>query len=496
MKSDLFIGQGDGVNFEGPYTIVEIDEKVRDDDLVREKLFRKIMEPGAGFHLERAHYERIPRFTVEFDPSIDTLIEARRNRLSTVFAGPNNSGKSLILKQILATLGYRTCILTCNRFSAIDVINTQSSHGFDERRQHYDSVVNQLEAGHFHDDQNPRQLEQLIRSLTDAQQDRLFELAGQLLGAKIQMLQTDSNRSRTSPWYVDIDGHSLKYSSSGTRLLFTLLGHLFDDYYQAALIDEPELGLSPRIQAVLAKTLYDQSVREKYFPHLKQVFVVTHSHLFLDRKVLANNHSVSKDGNLVSVKPLESVAELHELQFGMLGNDLDHLYMPAAIVVVEGPCDISFIKRLLALRCPNYRIAIVVARGDGGIPDKIQTLSDGFGSLHTSPYRSRLFAVLDERHSMKRSALTRQGVPEENIHVWTKNGIEWYYPKTHVAAAFMCTESDLSGIDLGTEKITVGSITHSKIELANLVVQQLSLTDLLDLELESFLKNIERATSR
>lgn len=423
MKTELYIGRGDGVNFDGPFTVAQIDEKVRQDDSVMEKLFRKVMEPGAGYHLEKVRYEFLPRFTVEFRPDIDALIAGRQERASTIFSGPNNSGKSLILKQMLSTLGHRACLLTCNRYSPIEVINTQPSHGFDERRQHYDSVVNQLDSGHFHDDQNPRQLEQLIRGLTDGQQDRLFELAGQLLCAKVQMLRIDSTRVRMSPWYVDIDGQSLKYASSGTRLLFTLLGHLFDEYFQVALIDEPELGLSPRIQVVLARALYDEAVRKKYFPHLEQVFVVTHSHLFLDREVLSNNYIVEKGGDVVTTRPVQSTAELHELQFGMLGNDLDHLYMPAAVVVVEGPCDISFMARLFSLHTPNRRVSIVVARGDGGAPDKVQTLSEAFG-LHTSPYRSRLFVVLDAKHDTKKTSLIRRGVLDDNIQIWTRNGIE------------------------------------------------------------------------
>ena len=495
MKVELYIGRGDGVNFDGPFTVAQIDDKVCQDESVTEKLFRKVMEPGAGYQFEKVRYEFLPRFTVEFKPDIDALIATRQQCPSTVFSGPNNSGKSLILKQMASVLGHRACLLTCNRYSTIDVINTQPSHGIDERRQHHESVVNQLESGHFHDDQNPRQLEQLIRGLTDEQLDRLFELAGQLLGANVQMLRSDATRIRTSPWYVDIDGQSLKYASSGTRLLFTLLGHLFDEYFQIVLIDEPELGLSPRIQIVLSRALYDDTVRKKYFPHIKQVFIVTHSHLFLDREVLSNNYIIEKGGDVVTMRPVQSTAQLHELQFGMLGNDLDHLFMPAAVIVVEGPCDISYLARLFSLHTPTRRVSIVVARGDGGASDKVQTISEGFGDLHTSPYRSRLFVVLDAKHDMKKSSLTRQGVLEDNIQVWAQNGIEWYYPKKHVAAAFKCSEAELSGMNLGTDRITINSITLAKSELARFVVPLVKLDDRLDPELTAFLDKVKRMTA-
>lgn len=494
MKADLYIGRGDGINFDGPYKVAQIHERVRQDESVAYKLSRRVAHPGMGLHWVEVDYDRLPRFGVEFEPEIEALIASRNDCPSTVLSGPNNSGKSLILKQMLSVLDHRACLLTCNRYSPIDVINTQPAHGRDERKQHYDMIVSQLESGQYHEDQNPRQLEQLIRGLTDVQQDRLLALAGELLGSKIQMLRTDSTRERMSPWYVDIDGKSLKYSSSGTRLLFMLLGHLFDEYFQVALVDEPEIGLSPKIQAALARALYDPEIRKQYFPHLKQVFVVTHSHLFLDREVLSNNFIVEKGGDAVATRQVKSTAELHELQFRMLGNDLDHLYMPAAVVVVEGPCD-TFMSRLFTLHLPNRRVSTVVSHGDGRAPEKVQTLSEGFGDLATSPYRPRLFVVLDARYNVKKSALERQGVLPGNIHVWTRNGIEWYYPKKHVAAAFRCSEADIAGVDLGRERITVDAITHTKAELAKFVIPRLTLDDKLDGELNTFLDKVKTATA-
>ena len=492
MKAEWFVGLDNGIDFEGPLTLAQLDKKISSDESVEEKIFRMVREPGIGLTYDKVRYSSIPRFTIEFHPDIDALIASRQSKIATVFSGPNNSGKSLLLKHLFASLGPKSCLLTSNRFSPIDTINSRTSNP-DERRQVYDLFINHQQAGNYHDDLNPRQLEQLIAGLNNSKQDKLFEIAGQLLGSKILLQQTELN-NKLSPWYVDIDGQSLKYASSGTRLLFTLLGNLLDEYFSVVLIDEPELGLSPRIQAVLAQALYDSDTRQKYFPHLKQVFVVTHSHLFLDRNVLSNNYIVEKTADVVSYRPVQSIAELHQLQFGMLGNDLDHLFMPAAVVVVEGPCDAAYLTRIFALHISNRRISIVVAHGDGGALAKVNTLAEGFGDIHSSPYRTRLFVVLDAMHSAKKSRLIGQGVLDNNIQVWRSNGIEYYYPKKRVAAAFKCDEAELQGADLGAEPVTIKSISMSKSDLAKTVVPQVTVDDPLDPEILEFLKKVKQAT--
>lgn len=493
MKAEWFIGLDNGNDFEGPLTREQLDERISRDDSVEQKIFRKRREPGIGFAYEKVQYSNIPpRFTIEFRPNIDALIASRQSKIATVLSGPNNSGKTLLLKHLCASLGPKSCLLTSNRFSTIDVINSRTTNP-QERRQVYDSFIHQQQAGNYHDDLNSRQLEQLIAGLNNDKQDKLFEIAGQLLGSKISLQQTEKN-NRISPWYVDIDGQSLKYASSGTRLLFTLLGNLLDEYFPIMLIDEPELGLSPRIQTVLARALYDPDTRYKYFPHLKQVFVVTHSHLFLDRNVLSNNHIVEKAGNIVSCRPIQSIAELHQLQFGMLGNDLEHLFMPAAVVVVEGPCDTTYLVQVFAFHIPNRRISIVVAHGDGGALAKVNTLAEGFGDIYSSPFRPRLFVVLDAKHSAKKSRLVGQGVLVNNIQVWKNNGIEYYYPKKRVAAAFKCDEAELQGVDLGAEPVTVKSITMSKVALASTVVPKMTVEDPLDPEISEFLEKVKLAT--
>ena len=74
----------------------------------------------------------------------------------------------------------------------------------------------------------------------------------------------------------------------------------------------------------------------RFCPHLKSLFIATHSHIFLDRSAYENNFVVTKRDKLISARQLNTASDLHEVQFNMLGNDLELLYLPAAIVLVEG----------------------------------------------------------------------------------------------------------------------------------------------------------------
>ena len=67
------------------------------------------------------------------------------------------------------------------------------------------------------------------------------------------MVATDPD-NRVSPFTVSMDGENLRYGSSGTRLLLTLLGILLDERFSTILLDEPEIGLSPRTEIRVGTT--------------------------------------------------------------------------------------------------------------------------------------------------------------------------------------------------------------------------------------------------
>lgn len=313
------------------------------------------------------------------------------------------------------------------------------------------------------------QLEQTITGLKNRQRNVLFRFCQEFLGSTISLKSADPENEFSS-YYIDIDGENLSQSSTGTRLLLTLLGICLDSQYHTILIDEPELGLSPKIQSVVSRLLYDPQQRQEHFPHLRQLYVATHSHLLLDRKVLSNNFIVARRENTASVEQVRSIVQFHQLQFNMLGNDLESLFLPAAILIVEGPSDISFLSRLLQIRIPDRNITIVSAHGDA-VLEKLNVIKALFGDLDKSPYANRVCVLLDRQQSVKLGRLKNM-IPERNVVVWPKNGIEYYYPESIVAQAFCCDPSELSMCKFESDPIEFNHVRKTKKELAQFVADR------------------------
>ena len=437
-------------------------------------------------------YRQIAHINIEFQPEVDAFLASRKNSEITVLSGPNNCGKTLLLKELFSEAGHGAYMLPCNRFSHVDILNTRVQEEL-QYRNYYDNFVQNWYVSRQNTEDGEYKLEHAITGLTNSQRQHLLTICSELLGAKFSLKRTQDDNEFSS-FYVDMDGQNLRYGSTGTRLLFMLFGTILNERFEVLLIDEPELGLSPRTQSEVAWQLYDPVSRKKYWPHLKNLFIATHSHLFLDRGVMSNNHIIERRGDIVSASPVRTIAEFHLLQFSMLGNEFESIFLPSVIVIVEGDSDVTFLSKVVILRIPNKRIAIVRAGGDGEALSKLHVLSETFGNLDTSPYRNRLFVVLDSRHSVRKDRIVKAGVPSENVKVWSKNGIEHFYPVDLVAKAFRSDPAMVAKINVEKDSIEYNGITLSKSELSKLVSDQLTDASTFDEELESLLQKIAAAS--
>jgi predicted ATP-dependent endonuclease of OLD family len=140
-----------------------------------------------------------------------------------------------------------------------------------------------------------------------------------------------------------------------------LITSLLDDEYDTFLIDEPELGISPEAQGVLADFLFDRQHRAKYFAHVKTLILATHSTIFLDRQNISNNFMIEKKGDEVLCTRVASQAEFNRIHFLLLGNRFETLYLPSLIIFVEGKSDYVFIQKVLTTRFSNQLFSVISA---------------------------------------------------------------------------------------------------------------------------------------
>jgi hypothetical protein len=96
---------------------------------------------------------------------------------------------------------------------------------------------------------------------------------------------------------------------------------------KSVLLEQPELGISPEAQGILADFLFDRTHRANYFPHIKTLVFATHSTVFLDRNHITNNYTVEKSGDAISRSDLERSDKSFHCGKGLRASPHFHAYL-------------------------------------------------------------------------------------------------------------------------------------------------------------------------
>ena len=401
------------------------------------------------------------------DASTATLQTIRESEYA-VLVGRNNCGKSFLLKSLTQQWGQNASYLGPARYQNFNLLGYYTPNR-NRRNEKWNQFMQQWQQQQQNIDNSPVNLQQAIAELSDDQRISLAEIVKTLLGVELEWRQTVENNSMSQK-YISCGGHNISYTSSGFRLITTLVTSLLDTDYDTFLIDEPELGISPEAQGILADFLFDRQHRVKYFPHIKTIVFATHSTIFLDRTRITNNYTVEKVGDEISIQPIQSQADFNSIHFFLLGNRFETLYLPSAIVLVEGKCDDKFVERALALRYPASQISVISANSDSRIKEILNIAKGLLADIQRSPYRDRIFVILDSVHSAGLpDQLVAMGIPKDNIVVWPKNGIEFYYPPALIDKVFGAGAE----ITIAGDLVSRNGISHNKAELVGKVSSML-----------------------
>jgi ABC-type uncharacterized transport system ATPase subunit len=344
-----------------------------------------------------------------------------------VLVGKNNSGKSFVLKALTEHWGKSASYLGPVRYQNFNLLS-QYTPTENKKEERWQQFYSQWGNDSQNLDNSPINLQQAIAELTNNQRSDLREIAKKMLGVEMEFCFTVAN-SDMSQKYVSCNGHNISFSSSGLRLIITIITSLLDDTYSTVLIDEPELGISPEAQGLLADFLGDPNNRTRYFPHIQTLILATHSTVFLDRQDVRNNYLVQKAGDVIGVRQVTGQQDFNNIHFFLLGNRFETLYLPTAIFIVEGKTDKAFIERVLAVRYPTQTFSVIAGNGDNQIKRYVHIAKELLNGIQRSPYHNRIFVVIDAKHSAGLPAeVAEMGVLSDNIVTWPKNGIEYVYP--------------------------------------------------------------------
>lgn len=409
-------------------------------------------------------YQYDQRPNTQLDAEAQETLRRLRELEYAVLVGRNNCGKSFLLKSLTQQWGQSAAYLGPARYQNFNLLSyyTPNRNRRDERWRQF---MQQWQQQQQNIDNSPVNLQQAIAELSDSRRASFIEIIDSLLGVKLEIRQTIEGNSM-SQRYISCDGHNISYTSSGFRLIATLVTSLLDAEYDTFLIDEPELGISPEAQGTLADFLFDRQHRAKYFPHIRTLVFATHSTVFLDRHHVSNNHIVTKQADTISLKPVASQSEFNRVHFFLLGNRFETLYLPSAIILVEGRTDHRFIERVCTVRFPNSQLSVIPANSDARIKEVVIVARGLLADIQRSPYRDRIFVVLDAVHSAGLPAqLVQMGLQPENVITWPKNGIEYYYPPAVMDRIYGAGGELL----INGDRVSRNSLTYSKNDLVEKV---------------------------
>lgn len=416
-------------------------------------------------------YQYDQRPNTQFSGSAQSLLQKIRDSEYVVLVGRNNCGKSFLLKSLTQQWGQSASYLGPARYQNFNLLGYYTPNR-NRRNDRWNQFLSHWHQQQLNIDNSPVNLQQAIAELTDAQRIALIEIVELLLGTRMEIRETVAGNSMSQK-YISCDGHNISYTSSGFRLIATLLTSLLDTDYDTFLIDEPELGISPEAQGVLADFLFDRTHRAKYFPHIRTLVFATHSTVFLDRRNIGNNYVVSKRGDEIDLRQVSTQGELNRVHFFLLGNRFETLYLPSAILLVEGKCDHKFVERAASLRFPNAQLSVIAANSDSRIKEVLTIAGGLLTDIQRSPYRDRIYVVLDSVHSASLpEQLEKMGVLRDNIVKWPLNGIEHFYPPSLVDRIFPST-GDLT---INGDRVSRGGVEYHKNDLAEKIVALLDPT--------------------
>ena len=191
------------------------------------------------------HYDQRPETRITIGSA--EVLRCLRESEYSVLVGRNNSGKSFLLKMLAQQWGQSASYLGPARYQNFNLFGHFAPNR-NRKNEKYNRSVQHLAQQQENQDNSPINLQQAIAEMSNDQRSALAKIVKLLLGVELSIRQTVEN-NEMSQKYLSCGGHNLSYTSSGFRLITTLVTSLLDTDYDTFLIDEPESGSAQRRKA-------------------------------------------------------------------------------------------------------------------------------------------------------------------------------------------------------------------------------------------------------
>lgn len=310
----------------------------------------------------------------------------------TGLVGPNNTGKSSLLQLIFRSLyndaefgAAATCLVPADR----DYVTRTTETGGrtltvwnQELYQHLASSPIAMAEG----PQGPARAELTRLLLHGDFLPQMEHLNGLLPRFGLPPV------SLTGGGQVQFEQIVAQAQGSGLRAVLPVLAAVTNDDVHVLLIDEPELGLEPRLQKALRDVLVEAADTKR------AIVVSTHSHLLLDRQILESTQIVQRSDSGTTVETVESADQLYSLTFDLLGSSTEDLFFPKNYLIVEGASDQVIAQRVLDLLGQSAAsIKVLSAQGIDEVREREISVVRALVPLivNDSPYAGRVVALID-----------------------------------------------------------------------------------------------------
>ncbi|MFZ6011770.1 MAG: ATP-dependent nuclease [Bacteroidota bacterium] len=417
-----------------------------------------------------------------------------------VFFGKNNSGKTSVL------VGACNTFMNKNHFImdylGINRVHTESNYKYEledldkyQREDHQRENRKRRSGNSVGQNQSFDWLEELALQDTETR-ERIVAWMNEHF--ETWSFEEIKKGRYTSGLEVKVNNVSPLEQGTGAKAVLPIIIQLFNPRVTLLAIDEPELGLEPRMQKIIFQAIKEASQGANGFP-LKRVLLATHSHLFLDRKDIQNNFSIQKVDNVVNITQLKETEELHTATFLLLGSNPTDLFFPSNVVIVEGRSDRIFLNAMFQLGkneglFKSENLAFHFLDGYDKLKEGAEAIAQMLKTQSYVPvYRDRICGLFDQPHRKGKLIqeirdLFKDDSKRRFIEL-DKPAIEFYYPLAAVNKAFnvsltneeyeIIVQEYLSGVQKNPPyRGDFLGETLSKVMLAEKIIQHLSSKDL------------------